>query len=360
MKNIDAFFLTLSLLCCSFAVSCRQGDKGKYALPRFEKEFTQEFELVGQELDFGGVCSIYPYGDYLLLGAYDARTLKYLHVMDKNTGEIIQSAVHEGRGPGEMLFHPSVSLVGPECYLYDRVGKVTQIYDLEMILQGENGYLGTLLEPVGPFVRDVYHGSEDRTVFFSNESFVQQDSSRLSPRIVLEKGTEHYEYDEYPFPDRQRTWSMYNTPYLTISPDFTKMAVAPAYGGILERFDLSDGISLLGADKFVEPDFDVRNGMAVFTEERPLPICFAGLSSTNDRIFAAMDEKGAWWLIPDGSRDHHMTVVAVFDWDGHPLMRIKNSRHIDSLAYDEAEGVLYAILCDTDGVLHVGKMNIQL
>ena len=360
MKNINFFLLALSLFSCSFAVSCRQGHKGEYALPEFEKEFAKEFEIVGPELEFGGVCSIYPYGDYLLLDSYDERTLKYLHVIDKKTGEIIQSAVHEGRGPGEMLFHPSVSLVGPECYLYDRVGKVTQIYDLEMILQGENGYLGTLLEPVGPSIVGVYHGSEGRAVFFSNESFVQQDSSRLSPRIVLEKGTERYEYNEYPFPDRERTWSMYNTPYLTISPDFSKMAVVPAYGGILERFDLSDGISLLGVDKFVEPDFDVRNGMAVFTEDRPLPICFSGLSSTNDRIFTVMDEKGAWWLTPDGPRDHHLTVAAVFDWEGHPLMRIRTSTRIEDLAYDEAEGVLYAILSDTDGVMHLGKMKIQL
>lgn len=358
MKNINFFLLALSLFSCSFAVSCRQGHKGEYALPEFEKEFAKEFEIVGPELDFGGFCSIYPYGEYLILEAYDGRTTQFLHIWDKNTGEIVRSAVLEGRGPGELLFHPVVSLIGNECYLYDRQQRVTQIYDLDQILQGENGYLGTLLERVGAFTEGVYHGPDDRSVCFSNESFVQQDSSRLSPRIVLEKGTERYEYNEYPFPDRERTWSMYNTPYLTISPDFSKMAVVPAYGGILERFDLSDGISLLGVDKFVEPDFDVRNGMAVFTEDRPLPICFSGLSSTKDRIFTVMDEKGAWWLTPDGPRDHHLTVVAVFDWEGHPLMRIRTSSHIDNLAYDEAEGVLYAVLSDADNVLHIGKMKI--
>ena len=71
-----------------------------------------------------------------------------------------------------------------------------------------------------------------------------------------------------------------------------------------------------------------------------------------------MDEKGAWWLTPDGPRDHHLTVAAVFDWEGHPLMRIRTSTRIEDLAYDEAEGVLYAILSDTDGVMHLGKMKI--
>ena len=279
-------------------------------------------------------------------------------IWDKKTGEIIRSTAQEGRGPGELLFHPSVSLVGNECYLYDRQLEVTQIYDLDKVLQGDNGYVGTLLELATPFTVGVYHGPGDRTLVFSNESFIQRDSSRAVTRIVYEKGTERYDYNEYPVPDRERTWSMYMTPYLTFSPDFTKMAITPAYGGIVERFDLSDGITLLGVDKFVEPDFDVKGGMAEYSVERPLPICFSGLASSNERIFAAMDEKGAWRIPSEDPRDHHMTVVAVFDWEGHPLMRIRTSSHIDYLAYDEAEGVLYAVLSDADNVLHIGKMKI--
>ena len=358
MKNINIFLLTLSLLCCSFAVSCRQGDKGEYALPRFEKEFTQEFEIVGPELDYSGFCPIYPYGEYLILDAFDTRTSKFLHFWDKKTGEIVRSAVLEGRGPGELLFHPAVSLIGNECYLYDRQQEVTQIYDLDKVLQGDNGYVGTLLELATSFTVGAYHGPGDRTLVFSNESSIQRDSSRAVTRIVYEKGTERYDYNEYPVPDRERTWSMYMTPYLTFSPDFTKMAITPAYGGIVERFDLSDGITLLGMDKFVEPDFGIRSGMPDYSAERPLPICFSGLASSNERIFAAMDEKGAWRIPSEDPRDHHMTVVAVFDWEGHPLMRIRTSSHIDYLAYDEAEGVLYAVLSDADNVLHIGKMKI--
>ena len=359
MKNIDAFFLTLSLLCCSFAVSCRQGDKDGYVFPKFEKEFAQEFEPVGPELDFNSAYSIHPYGDYLLLGAYDARTLKYLHVMDKKTGEIIQSAVREGRGPGELITRPVVSLVGSECYLYDANAKVTQIYDLDRILQGENGYVGTLLEPVDLFVLGVYHGSEDRAVCFSNASSRQVDSSRVSPRIVLEKGTERYEYDEYPIPDRVRTWWMYNTAYLTISPDFTKMAVVPAFGAILERFDLSDGISLMGADRFIEPDFTL-NGTNPDFVNHAIPFGFSGFASSSDRIFAGMVAEA---VSGQGTRNLEFPIspmLAVFGWDGRPLMRIRTSVQIDNLAYDETEGVLYAVYRDEDRISHIGKMKIQL
>lgn len=357
MKNSNAFLWALSLL-CSFAVSCRQGDGPEYALPKFEKEIAKEFEIVGPELDYG-VCHIYSYADYLILDAHDMRTNQFLHIWDKKTGEIIHSTAREGRGPGELLFRPVVSRVGHECYLYDRQQDVTQVYDLDKVLQGENGYLWTLLETVNTFTIGVYHGPGDRALIFSNDTFLQLDSSRTVTRIVLEKDAERYAYNEYPVPDRERTWAMYmTTPFLTISPDFTKMVIAPAYGGILERFDLSDGISLLGVDKFVEPDFDVKGGMADFSAERPLPICFTGFAATNDRFFAAMDEKGAWWIGGNDSREGHMTVVGIFDWEGHPLMRIKNSRHIESLAYDEEEGVLYAVLSDAENVLHIGRMDL--
>ncbi len=355
MKNIDAFFLTLSLL-CSFAVSCRQGDGLEYALPKFEKEIAKEFEIVGPELDYG-VCHIYSYADYLILNAHDMRTNQFLHIWDKKTGEIIHSTAREGRGPGELLFRPVVSRVGHECYLYDRQQDVTQVYDLDKVLQGDNGYVGTLLESATSFTVGAYHGPGDRTLVFSNESFIQRDSSRAVTRIVFEKGTERHAYNEYPVEDRARSWWMYMTPYLTISPDFTKMAVAPAYGAILERFELSDGISLMGADRFIKPDFMLDGNNPDFSHYA-IPFGFSGLASSNDRIFAGMVKEA---VSGQGSRNLEFPIcpmLAVFGWDGRPLMRIRTSFQIDELAYDEAEGVLYAVLRDADRISYVGKMKI--
>ncbi len=357
MKNINLSLLTLTLLCCSFAVSCRQGDGQEYVFPKFEKEFAQEFEPVGPELDFGGAYSIHPYGDYLILVELDEVTSMFLHVLDKKTGEIIRSAVPNGRGPGELLFPPKVTLVGNECYLYDPQQEVTQVYDLDRILRGENGYLWTLLEQVGPFSDGVYHGPDDRAVVFSNESFMRRDSSRVVTRIVFEKGTERHTYNEYPVEDRARTWWMYMTPYLTFSPDFTKMAIVPAYGAILERFDLSDGISLMGVDRFSKPDFKLNGSNPDFTHYA-IPIGFSGLASSNDRIFAGMVAEP---VSGQGTRNlefPYTPMLAVFGWDGRPLMRIRTSIQIDRLAYDEEEGVLYAVYRDEDQIWHIGKMKI--
>lgn len=357
MKNINLSLLTLVLLGCFFAVSCRQADRQEYVFPKFEKEFAQEFELVGPELYLEGAYSIHPYGDCLIIISHDESTSMFLHVWDKKTGEIIRSAVPNGRGPGELLFPPRVTLIGNECYLYDPQQKVTQVYDLDRILRGENGYLWTLLEQVKAFTQGVYHGTDDRAVVFSNESFVQQDSSRAVTRIVFEKGTERHAYNEYPVEDRARSWWMYMTPYLTISPDFTKMAVAPAYGAILERFELSDGISLMGADRFIKPDF-MLNGNNPDFSHYAIPFGFSGLASSNDRIFAGMVKEA---VSGQGSRNLEFPVcpmLAVFGWDGRPLMRIRTSFQIDELAYDEAEGVLYAVLRDADRISYIGKMKI--
>ena len=349
-----SFFLLLS---CSLFFSCERGKQGDYSLPKFKREFSREFEIFGQELDLPLVSSIRIYKDYLILLGQNPWTRQYLQVVDKKTGTIVFSSVARGRGPGEVKFTPWLSLRDQECYLYEPDLQSTHIYDLEKILQGEVGFCRTIQEentgfaPVG-----VFYGTGGKVVF-SNESPTPRDSSWVVPRIILDKNEERYTYNDYPVPDRVRTWWMYMTPYLTFSPDFSKMAVVPAYGAILERFDLSKGITLMGADRFIEPDFTLKGTGPDFVGHA-VPYGFSTLTSTNDRIYAGMV---AEVVSGEGTRRLEyplFPVLAVFDWEGHPLVKIRNSLNIKCLGYDETEGVVYAILNDADGNIHLGRMKI--
>ena len=345
------------LLSCSLFFSCGQGEQGDYSLPKFKQEFSREFEIIGQEMDLTRVASIQCYKDYLVLLSLDPWTQKYLQIVDKKTGTILQSSVARGRGPGEVLPTPWLSLIGQECILYDRSLQGAHVYDLEKILQGEVGFCRTIQEresdvsPIG-----VFYGPTGK-VRFSNESFIQRDSSRTVSRIILEQDAKRYIYNEYPVPDRVRSYWMYMTPYLTFSPDFSKMAVVPAYGAILERFDLSEGISLLGTDRFIEPDFMLKGTSPDFSDHA-IPYGFTNLTSTNDRIFVGMVGEV---VSGSGTRNlefPHFPILAVFSWDGKPLMKVRNSLSIECLGYDETEGVVYAILNDADGNRHLGRMKI--
>ena len=54
----------------------------------------------------------------------------------------------------------------------------------------------------------------------------------------------------------------------------------------------------------------------------------------------------------------HFPVLAVFDWNGRPLVRVRNSMNIECLGYDEEEGVVYAVLRNAEDARYLGKMRI--
>lgn len=341
-------------------LSCEQGKRQDgYSLPDFKKEYTREFEIIGQELDFARVSSIKSYKDYLILVGQNRWTKQFLHVMDKKTGAIIHSSVAFGRGPGEVLSAPWFSLVGQECYLYDQSLDATQIYDLERILQGEIGYSQTIRDlEAPPFTIGYFYGPEGR-VIVRNESFIQRDSSQTMPRIILDLDEAHYTYNEYPVSDRVRSYWMYMTPYVTISPDFSKMAIVPAYGAILERFSLSEGIMLMGVNRFIAPDFTIEGTNPDFSDRFPLG--FTNLTSTNDKIIAGMASKellGLGMQEIQKLKSPHFPILAVFDWDGHPLVGVRNSMNIECLGYDEEEDMVYAVVLDANGSKHLGRMRL--
>ena len=352
-RGATELILLLSILCL---YSCEQ-KQDEYSIPKFKKELSKEFDLLGKELEFGSVNSIGLYKDYLVLVALDSRTSRFLHIVDKRTGEFIFSTAALGRGPGEIANTPYMSLVGHECYLYDRMSQVTQVYDLDLVLKGEVGFSRTIEErsltfpPIG-----IYYGPEGKVVF-SNESYIQRDPTMTEPRIVLEEGSAQYTYNEYPIPDRVRTWYMYMTPHLAFSPDFSKMAVVPAYGAILERFNLSEGISLIGTDRFVEPDFTIKDNRPDFSEHA-IPYGFTNLTCTNNKIIVGMVGEVVSGLGTRKLDFPHFPIIAVLDWNGRPLMKVRNSLNIECLAYDEDEDVVYAVVRDSKDISYLGKMAL--
>ena len=350
--------LLLSLLAL---LSCGGGreEAGEYVFPKFDWEERREFELITPELaPLSRVGDLAVYGDYLAVVSLDLRDGGFLHLIDKRTGERVGSTAAYGRGPGELLSTPQMRISGHECNLYDRVAQKTQVYDLDALLAGEPSFLRTrpshLLwhSPTGVFEQ------EDRAVALTNRSPLATALYQEDARLVLETESDTFEYDEYPIDDLERTWFMYMTPYMAVSPDFDRLAVVPAHGGIVERFELSeDGIRLLGVDRFMAPDFEVKNGERVFSDERPLPTCFSGLAASEERIFAGMVDED----IPPRGRPglSAIPVLAVFDWSGRALYRARTSvRQIESVAYDASENTVYASVCDDDGRRYLGKMKL--
>ena len=147
MWRLTRLFSSL-LLSCSFLLFCGQGKQGEYGLPVFKQEYTREFEILGSNLELGRVSFFGFNGDFLILVGQNLRAPKYLHVVEKKTGSICFSSVVRGRGPGEELSAPWLSLFEKECFLYDRASHATYVDDFSILSSSNDGIVVGMVEDV--------------------------------------------------------------------------------------------------------------------------------------------------------------------------------------------------------------------
>lgn len=198
------FILAVSAFLSFLSCSTGRDNKSGYAFPIFTQEFYGDFELIGEPLsDYGYVESLTPYKDKLILSAYNPRDGRYIHILDKVTGETVASGALRGRGQGEILYVPRTSLIGDALYLYDVYSNVTTVYDLSR-LETPIRFVSKSSEPFKSPIF-VKYGSVGKIVL-SNASFVHSDS--VSVRLTLQREQKQWEYDEYPVEDRRLTWLM--------------------------------------------------------------------------------------------------------------------------------------------------------
>ena len=113
----------------------------------------------------------------------------------------------------------------------------------------------------------------------------------------------------------------------------------------------------MGVDRFIAPDFAIVGTNPDFSEHA-IPFGFTNLTSTNEKIFIGMVDKVVSGTGTQSLEYPHFPVLAVFDWNGRPLVRVRNSMNIECLGYDEGEGVVYAVLRNAEDARYLGKMRI--
>lgn len=115
----------------------------------------------------------------------------------------------------------------------------------------------------------------------------------------------------------------------------------------------------MGVDRFIAPDFAIKDTNPSFSENFPLG--FTSITSTNDKIIVGMvgeDLSGLGIREVSELKSPLFPYLAVFDWNGRPLVRVRNSMNIECLGYDEEEGVVYAVLRNAEDARYLGKMKI--
>lgn len=331
-------------------------DDGRYALPVFKHEYEADFDWVTDTLgEFGHIEALIPYRENLLMVAHSYRSNEtYLHVIDKKTGTIIQDAVQYGRGPGEAVSTPTVCILGDVLYLDDRMALSSLRYDLSGLPDSTVRYLGK--EDIAGHPTKTVYGS-DRQLILTNASYLEDSQASIWDRITLQTGKEEWTYNEYPVEDRKLTWFMYNEPRVVVSPDWTRLAIAPVYGSLLEIFDIKGGITPIRTRRFIPADFEVKRANIELTSKTSYGL--KSLVSTKTRIYACMVEGKYPFKVLMERKMPLFPMLVIFDWEGNPQTSIKTLWDIYCIAYDEKEDAVYAMLRGPEQSFCLGRMDMS-
>lgn len=349
---------SIVILCLiSILYGCVPRRESDYRMPVFEQELAIAPVQLCELSEYNYIHSISVCGDYLVMVAYNLRTEQYLHLVDKKTGEIIRSTGSRGRGPGELMGVPELSCDSGKIFLYDRVSRKTNVYDIEKLLLGLSSYIETIQENNPPLCSMLY-GPGGKRLLIDNESYTKQDTI-TKPRIVLFNGAHISTYEQYPLEDRRKTWFMYSSPDITVSPDFKKMAIAPTGAGggaILERFDMTDRIRIRGIDNMIPVDFEVEKGDIVETANSMYG--FNNLTSTERRIYGGMVDPGISLKEIREKKGYIFPYVVEFDWNGKAIRRFRLHYNVENLAVEKDGSVLYIVYGDKNRNNYLGRIAL--
>ena len=318
----------------SLVLSCTNVDN-EYTPPCFPLEKEADTELLSDDLLIN-----YAYGMcvddkfiYVLALAED----NWLQVYNKCNGEFIGSYIRRGQGPEELTTAISLDLNNKNHTLsvYDESLKKLMIYSID-----NSGH-----EPVLSF-----GGSKN---FAQSEGVVRRawkltDDSFLVDGQLGEKNTDQKRFQLLASEEVVDSFNVFPvskfeerraflTPKITVSPSRHKMASGTLFGAVLETFDLSaNELECTAIHKFYYPK--VKMVGSSVRPEKDMVYGFASLSSTEDKIYSA-------WV--GGHNPDATNNIAVFDWDGCPIVKYRTEQLVFMIAtaMDEPDR-LYALTYD--------------
>jgi hypothetical protein len=338
------------------SLGCNRQGEGQYHFPVFSREYEGHFEFIGDPLMLDGANHIYLYEDYICLVEPNIQNGSSFHVFDKHDGHPLSDAIYKGRGPGEIMHVASSGIVDGILYVFDDTSRSVMMYDGERVINEDTEqYLGTDTSDLGPFPVYVLFLKDGDWVVIRNASpLVKPESNHVRiERLGLTPG----QYSEYPLEDRELTWRLCRNPQVTLSPDGSRFALSSLHGCILEVYSVENGLELLSTNYLLDPDLWMEDGEIVYGQRSMNGI--SSLASTDDYIIASMS---------DGKTPDDIVVekgllrspyICFMDWNGKGILRVHTDYDIVRLTYDLSEKVVYAVIKDKEGVLHLGRMDMS-
>lgn len=366
-SSLAKWIFGLCVMACLYGTLISCSDSEEYSRPRFKVETTGDFEIIGEELEDASFANkLWVCGDYIIVHYLGLTDPTCVHVFDKKTGKPVLDALRRGRGANEILWtqNSAVDSNTGEVTFYDFQQNARLTFSIDSLLKFGSSVIHKSNFTHTKCVTNILPYSDDAEICVTTPSFLTKDDD-IEPRISLRdsNGNVLAKYEVFPELDRKTLHSCYTFPSAAISPDGSKLALAIYWGAILETFSVSRGtIERRAIKRFIKPEFTTNDmGSIRYTENSYAG--FQTLTAKDDFIYAVYDGEVNLFENSKLPKDKKMTFsrnIAVFDWDGKPLKKIRTDYTIYAIDVIEEESskVLYAFVEDKERHYFLGKMNI--
>lgn len=264
----------------------------------------------------------------------------HVHFFNAETGEELCSALHVGRGPGELIVARRFSLDG-------KTGTFS-VYDFmsQRFLSGniDSLYNGVLLSPVNEdFGQSLSVFPLPQGYFFFQPPLIKDQERRY---FIKRSNGEIVKYEGYPYDDLNLLFRVAATYQMGVSRDGTRMVAAASPGLIMEFFDLKNGIEKTHTRYFRKIFLDND-----YPDSNRSGIGITDFYGTDKYIYATFGE-------PNTNRRYDN--IAIFDWDGNPMKIFRTKyKKLFKICVDDEERLLYVVGEKEDGNYFLAKLDLS-
>lgn len=353
-KHTMPYFAAVLLSVAILTAAC-SSPKEKYTQPEFPKEESKRFELLSDDLVYGGPIRLFKYEDILVIVTYSTRSNCFVHLFSMD-GKSLGDYVRQGRGPKELSDASQSYMTGSVLYLVSYMSKTTFAVDVSKLMDEGDDAVSLFDSPDDSnWVSYAFPVSSGNTIAVYDPK-VKGDIPYDLARICLydSDGNVVSTYNESPYSDfspRGRSYLEFAMAISTISPDGTHLALAANVGAVLEIFSINNEVKHVKTSYYVEPQFEEK-GRDVLINDKSIA-GFGYLYGGNEHLFAVYDGKTSF---KDKSKVWFRD-IAIFGWNGKPQKLIKTDWSIDAIVTDDDGETFYAVVSDLDKRVYLARLK---
>ena len=357
LRNMSLFkqaLLAISAITLTFPLfwSCNHS-RPKYSPPRFCLERTGKFEIISQPLLWNRTNGIHIYDNFLAVIAYKQHegTATWVHLFNKD-GKALGDFVVAGRGPLELTQVEWIVYHDRYMELYSKLGRKKIVVDLSTLANNPQKAITEEKLDISNDVRFLYPTYGENILSYNLLAPSKKELSRL---LLLNVQGDTLSSDSWtPYEDDNLKVRFLMCAYseTAISPDSRHFAIASRKGAILEMYSLSDNnITRESVEYYIKPDIAMSGNSLISSENEISGFNF--LYARNNYLLTAYDGETR---IKDKS-NLKFKKIAVFDWEGKAWLLVRTDYRIESITYDKASGIIYAIVENLKGESFIGRLS---